>query len=231
MYFRGNCTFVSPMSTSLQFFIVLTAYLFGSLPSAVWIGKYIYNIDVREHGSGNAGATNVFRVIGKRAAVPVLFLDILKGWIAVKLSFFVADMLGKEEFISLQLTLGAAALIGHIYPVFASFKGGKGVATLLGVTLAIHPPSALVGIVVFVVLLLVFHYVSLSSILAGLSFPISILILFPASSPTLVLFSLLTPAILLVTHQKNLERLLRKEESKIYLFKRKQVEEPQPAEE
>ena len=217
------------MPASLHFFIILTAYLFGSLPSAVWIGKMLYNIDVREHGSGNAGATNVFRVIGKKAAIPVLFCDILKGWIAVKLSFFVADMLGKEEFISLQLILGAAAIIGHIYPVFASFKGGKGVATLLGVTLAIHPLSALVGILVFVLVLLISNYVSLSSILGGLSFPISILILFPVSSPTLVLFSLLTPAILLVTHQKNIERLLKKEESKIYLFRKK--EEPKTAEE
>ncbi|HEY4798033.1 MAG TPA: glycerol-3-phosphate 1-O-acyltransferase PlsY [Bacteroidia bacterium] len=213
------------MQPSLHFFIVLTAYLFGSLPSAVWIGKILYGVDVRQHGSGNAGATNTFRVLGKRAGVPVLILDVLKGWIAVKLSFFVADMLGKEEFLSLELTLGAAAILGHIYPVFASFKGGKGVATLLGVTMAIHPLSALVGIVVFLIVLLITHYVSLSSILAGLSFPISMMMLFPASSHTLVLFSVLTPAILLVTHQKNIERLLKKEESKIYLFKKKQ--EPQ----
>ena len=113
------------MPASLHFFILLTGYLVGSIPSAVWIGKFFYGIDVREHGSGNAGATNVFRVIGKRAAVPVLFCDILKGWVAVKLSYFVADMVGKEGFVSLELTLGAAAIIGHIYPVFASFKGGK----------------------------------------------------------------------------------------------------------
>ena len=217
------------MQLPLHIFIIFTAYLLGSLPSAVWIGKFFYDIDVRQHGSGNAGATNTFRVLGKKAALPVLFFDILKGWAAVKVSYFVAEMLGKEEFNSLQLTLGAAAIIGHIYPVFASFKGGKGVATLLGVTLAIHPLSAAVGIGAFVLTLLVTHYVSLSSIFAGLSFPISILILFPSSSPTLVLFSLLTPAIILVTHQKNLERLLKKEESKIYLIKRKS--EPEPAEE
>lgn len=209
------------MQIPLHIFILLTAYLFGSLPSAVWIGKIFYGIDVREHGSGNAGATNVFRVIGKNAGIPVLISDILKGWIAVKLSYFVADMLSKEELVSLQLSLGAAAIIGHIYPVLASFKGGKGVATLLGVTLAIHPLSALVGIGVFIFILLTTHYVSISSITAGLSFPISILILFPTSSSTLVLFSLLTPAIILVTHQKNIERLLKKEESKIYLFKKK----------
>jgi glycerol-3-phosphate acyltransferase PlsY len=209
------------MQIPLHIFILLTAYLFGSLPSAVWIGKIFYGIDVREHGSGNAGATNVFRVIGKSAGIPVLISDILKGWIAVKLSYFVADMLSKEELVSLQLSLGAAAIIGHIYPVLASFKGGKGVATLLGVTLAIHPLSALVGIGVFIFILLTTHYVSISSITAGLSFPISILILFPTSSSTLVLFSLLTPAIILVTHQKNIERLLKKEESKIYLFKKK----------
>src|ERR1051325_8709361 len=213
------------MQVPLHIFIILTAYILGSIPSAVWIGKFFYGIDVRQHGSGNAGATNVFRVIGKRAGVPVLFFDVLKGWMAVKVSYFVADMLGNEEFISLQLTLGAAAIIGHIYPVFASFKGGKGVATLLGVTLAIHPLSALVGIGVFGFILLASKYVSLSSILAGLSFPISLMILFPTSSATLVLFSLLTPALLLVTHQKNIERLLKREESKIYLFKKKAAPE------
>ena len=217
------------MQIPLHIFIILTAYLLGSLPSAVWIGKFFYVIDVRQHGSGNSGATNTFRVLGKKAGIPVLFFDILKGWAAVKVSYFVADMLSKEEFNSLQLTLGAAAIIGHIYPVFAGFKGGKGVATLLGVTLAIHPLSAPVGILVFILVLLTTRFVSLSSILAGLSFPISILILFPVSSPTLVLFSLLTPAIILVTHQKNIERLLRKEESKIYLFKGKS--EPKIAEE
>lgn len=216
------------MQIPLHIFIILTAYLLGSLPSAVWIGKFFYGIDVRQHGSGNSGATNTFRVLGKKAGIPVLFFDILKGWAAVKVSYFVADMLSKEEFNSLQLTLGAAAIIGHIYPVFAGFKGGKGVATLLGVTLAIHPLSAPVGILVFILVLMTTHFVSLSSILAGLSFPISILILFPVSSPTLVLFSLLTPAIILVTHQKNIERLLRKEESKIYLFKDKS--EPKIAE-
>lgn len=212
------------MQPTLHIFIILTAYLLGSIPSAVWVGKFFYGIDVREHGSGNAGATNVFRVIGKKAGVPVLFFDILKGWMAVKVSFFVADMLGREEFISLQLTLGAAAIIGHIYPVLAGFKGGKGVATLLGVTVAIHPLSAVVGIGVFMFVLLLSHYVSLSSVSAGLSFPVSLMILFPSSSPTLVLFSILTPALLLVTHQKNIERLLRKEESKVYFFQRKQAE-------
>jgi glycerol-3-phosphate acyltransferase PlsY len=209
------------MQLPLHIFIILTAYLLGSLPSAVWIGKFFYGVDVREHGSGNAGATNTFRVLGKKAGIPVLFLDILKGWLAVKVSFFVSDMLRGEELLSLQLTLGAAAIIGHIFPVFAGFRGGKGVSTLLGVTLAIHPLSALVGIAVFIIVLIIAHYVSLSSILAGLSFPLSILILFPISSPILVLFSLLTPALILVTHQKNIERLLRKEEKKIYLFRKK----------
>lgn len=223
------------MQPPLHTFIILTAYLLGSVPSAVWVGKFFYGIDVREYGSGNAGATNVFRVIGKKAGIPVLFFDILKGWMAVKVSFFVADMLGREEFISLQLTLGAAAIIGHIYPVFAGFKGGKGVATLLGVTMAIHPLSAAVGIGVFIIVFLISHYVSLSSVSAGLSFPVSLMILFPSSSPTLVLFSVLTPALLLVTHQKNIERLLRREESKVYFFRKKQAKEEKrnliPAEE
>ncbi|MBI3500336.1 MAG: glycerol-3-phosphate 1-O-acyltransferase PlsY [Bacteroidetes bacterium] len=217
------------MQIPLHSFILLTAYLLGSIPSAVWIGKFFYGVDVRQHGSGNAGATNTFRVLGKRAGVPVLFFDVLKGWLAVKVSYFVADMLGREEFLSLELTLGAAAIIGHIFPVFASFKGGKGVAALLGVTLAIHPLSAVVGIGVFFLIFLTTHFVSLSSILAGMSFPVSLMILFPVSSSALILFSLFTPAILLVTHQKNIERLLRREESKVYLFKKKK--EPEAVEE
>ncbi|MFH1004691.1 MAG: glycerol-3-phosphate 1-O-acyltransferase PlsY [Bacteroidota bacterium] len=212
------------MHPLINIFILLIGYLLGSIPSAVWIGKLFYGIDVRQYGSGNSGSTNTFRVLGKKAGTPVLILDILKGWTAVKMSIFVADIVGKEEFISLQLTLGAAAIIGHIFPVFAGFRGGKGVATLLGLTLAIHPPSALVGICVFFIVLFTSHFVSLSSILAGLSFPISILILFPISSPTLVLFSMLTPAIILITHQKNIERLLKKEEAKIYIFKKRKVE-------
>src|SRR6187200_3434 len=106
---------------------LLVAYLFGSIPTAVWIGQALYGIDVREYGSGNAGATNTFRVLGKKAGIPVLLLDILKGFLALQLVRFVGNYLpGTQQYVNFTLTLGIAALLGHIFPIFAGFRGGKG---------------------------------------------------------------------------------------------------------
>src|ERR1700712_4897761 len=109
------------MITAYSVTALILAYLCGSIPTAVWIGQAFFNIDVREFGSGNAGATNTFRVLGKRAGIPVLIFDILKGTIAVALSYFSDFDIHSNEFIDLQLGLGIAALIGHIFPVFAGF--------------------------------------------------------------------------------------------------------------
>src|SRR5690606_18146286 len=118
---------------TLPAILIFIAYLLGSVPTSIWIGKRFYKIDVREFGSGNAGATNTFRVLGKKAGIPVLIIDILKGTCAVALSYLSGFEYGSAEFVNLQLGLGVAALIGHIFPVFAGFRGGKGVATMLGV--------------------------------------------------------------------------------------------------
>jgi len=204
---------------------VLLAYLFGSIPSAVWIGQAFYGVDVREYGSGNAGATNVFRVLGKKAGLVVMTMDILKGFTATKLAYFIGlSVTGPQDssqFINYQLALGLTAVVGHLFPVFAGFRGGKGVATLFGMILAVNYPAALLCVLVFVVVLLVTKYVSLSSICAGFTFPLGIIFIFHSTIKTEVLYSMCVCVLVLVTHQKNLERLLKGKESKVYLFKSK----------
>jgi glycerol-3-phosphate acyltransferase PlsY len=200
---------------------LIGAYLLGSIPTAVWIGKYFYKIDVREYGSGNAGATNTFRVLGKRAGIPVLLIDVLKGFAAVCLAYLSHYTRNSSQLINLQLVLGIASLVGHIFPIFASFRGGKGIATLLGIILAVHPYAALVSMSIFIVVLLATSYVSLGSMIAAVCFPVIVIGVFKTTAPSLIIFSILIAIMVLITHQKNIERLLRKEESKAKLMKKK----------
>jgi acyl phosphate:glycerol-3-phosphate acyltransferase len=207
--------------------LLIGAYLLGSIPTAVWIGKYFYKIDVREYGSGNAGATNTFRVLGKRAGIPVLMIDVLKGFAAVNLAYLSNYTPHSNQFINLQLVLGIASLIGHIFPIFASFRGGKGIATLLGIVLAVHLFAALCVIGIFIITLLISSYVSLSSMIAAVLFPVMVILIFKETVPSLVIFSILIAIMVLITHQKNIERLLRREESKARIIKKKKkIEKP-----
>jgi glycerol-3-phosphate acyltransferase PlsY len=189
----------------------------------VWIGKWFYRIDVREYGSGNAGATNTFRVLGKKAGVPVLLIDTLKGFAAVNLAYLSKYTPGGAQFINLELVLGIASLIGHIFPLFASFRGGKGIATLLGIILAVHLYGALIAIGVFLVVLITTSYVSLGSMTAAVLFPVIVIGIFRERVPSLIIFSILIAIMVLITHQKNIERLLRKEESKAKILKKKKA--------
>lgn len=198
--------------------LIFIAYLLGSIPTSVWIGKGFYKIDVREFGSGNAGATNTFRVLGKNAGIPVLIIDILKGTAAVALAYLTSFVPQSDEFINLQLGLGIAALIGHIFPVFAGFRGGKGVATILGIVICILPVSCSLALVVFLVVLLSTRIVSLSSMIGGISFPIFLNVILGNDNQILMVFSIIVSALLIVTHRKNIKRLLKKEESKVQLF-------------
>ncbi|WP_121246948.1 glycerol-3-phosphate 1-O-acyltransferase PlsY [Mucilaginibacter phyllosphaerae] len=204
---------------------LILAYLFGSIPTAVWIGQAFYNIDVREYGSGNAGATNTFRVLGKKAGIPVMLLDILKGWTATNLAYMVGTAttgpFHSVAFVNLQLALGVAAVMGHLFPVFAGFRGGKGIATLFGMILAINLPAALLCVAVFITTLLITRYVSLSSILAGFIYPIGITFIFHVSVKSVIIYGMCIFILVLVTHQKNIERLLKGKESKVNLFKKK----------
>ncbi|MGZ3932933.1 MAG: glycerol-3-phosphate 1-O-acyltransferase PlsY, partial [Bacteroidia bacterium] len=168
--------------------------------------------------SGNAGATNTFRVLGKKAGIPVLLIDILKGSLAVSLSYLSGFESESTDFVNLQLGLGIAALIGHIFPVFAGFRGGKGVATILGVVVFIAPVSCSMSLGVFLLVLMLSRYVSLSSISAGICFPFFLNLVMHNQDQTLMVFSILVAALLVITHKKNIVRLLNKQESKIKLF-------------
>jgi acyl phosphate:glycerol-3-phosphate acyltransferase len=206
---------------------LILAYLMGSIPSAVWIGKTLYGVDVREFGSGNSGATNTFRVLGKRAGLIVLSIDILKGWLAVTMATFISEApVGTTPFVDLQIVLGVAAVIGHIFPVFAGFRGGKGIATLFGVILAAHPLACMISLGVFILIFLAFNYVSLGSISAAVAFPISVITVFGDKVvPSMVIFSIMVAILVMITHQKNIERLIRREESKMKLVKKKKTGE------
>ena len=202
--------------------MIVLAYLLGSIPSAVWIGKKYYGIDIREHGSKNAGTTNMLRVLGRRAAAPVFALDFLKGFVAVTVIELMQydDLIGHNDIINLKIGAVVAAVLGHIFPIFAGFHGGKGVATLVGAVTGIYPPAALLCFGVWIVVLMISHYVSLSSMIAGCCFPVFTLISPKVNgSKAFVVFSFIIAILLLVTHRKNIKRLREGTESKIHIWK------------
>ena len=202
------------MITGTNIALLILAYLLGALPFSIIAGRLLKGIDIREYGSGNAGATNTFRVLGKQAGIPVLALDVLKGYAAVSLAYYSEFGYNTEMFINLSLAYGIAAVLGHVFPVYVGFRGGKGVATLLGLMIGVFPEAAFLSIGVFAITLFLSKYVSLSSILAGIVFPVGVF-LSKVLIPTIVIFSLFVPVLLLVTHQRNIERLFRGEESKV----------------
>lgn len=199
----------------------VAAYLLGSIPTAVWIGKAKYGIDIREHGSHNAGATNIFRVLGKKPGIVVLFIDIVKGFAAVSLPFvFGVGEWGSEHLINVQLTSSLLAVLGHVLPLFARFKGGKGVATSLGVIIAIHPIAAGICVIVFFIVFISFKFVSLGAITAACCFPLLLAFYFKVESEWLLAFSILLSTAVIYVHKKNIGRLLKGEENKMNLFKK-----------
>jgi len=201
------------MLTTETLLFVLLAYLTGAFPSAVWVGKTFYKIDVREFGSGNAGATNTFRVLGKKAGIPVLVMDIFKGWLCVNyISFLTNIPQSAEAVFETQLAFGIAAVIGHLFPIYTGFKG---IATLLGLLIGLHAVAALYSILVFVIVFLISKYVSLASIIASVAFPILVILILGSTNVSLNLFAFFVPILSLITHQKNIERLLRGEETKV----------------
>lgn len=203
-----------------ELLIILLAYLLGSIPTSVWVSRYFFNIDIREYGSGNAGATNSFRVLGKSWGTFVMLVDMLKGLLAVKLVYllpFYADHdIAKTN---LQIGLGLAAVLGHIFPIWADFRGGKGIATLFGLVLGISPWTALSCIGVFLLVLYLTRFVSLSSILASAAFPIFILVIFNVDNHAYRVFAVAVALLVILTHQKNITRLLKGNESKVPILK------------
>lgn len=201
--------------------LIILAYLIGSIPTAVWVSKKWFGIDIREHGSGNAGATNTFRVLGKKAGSVVMLVDMLKGFIAVKLSLFSHFAWNSEAITNLQIFLGLAAVVGHIFPIWANFRGGKGIATLFGMILGIQPLVAVLLVGVFLLMLYFTQYVSLSSISASIAFPVLILFIFREPEISYRLFAIATACLVVLTHHKNINRLLQGNENKVPLFKKK----------
>ncbi len=193
--------------------ISIIAYLLGSFNAAYWFGKWFHSMDIREHGSKNAGATNLLRVAGWKTALPAFLIDAAKAFAAVSLApLQTLWQGGSEAFVILQICLGILAVFGHMFPVFSAFRGGKGVASTLGVVLAVHPLSALAALGVFLLVFLVTRIVSVSSMLAGLSFPLMLFLVFDENTSALLIFSVIVALLLLISHKKNIKMLLKGEE-------------------
>ncbi|HEU4552071.1 MAG TPA: glycerol-3-phosphate 1-O-acyltransferase PlsY [Chitinophaga sp.] len=206
----------------IELLFLICAYLIGSVATAVWVSKGVFGMDIREYGSGNAGATNTFRVLGPKAGTFVMVVDMLKGVIAVRLSYLLPYYQNSDhltQLVNFQIGLGLAAVVGHIFPIWAGFKGGKGIATLFGLVLAIQPIVAVCCVGVFLMILFFTRYVSLSSIIASIAFPILILYIFNEPEVFYRIFAIAVALMVVLTHQKNIARLLTGNENKVPLFK------------
>lgn len=203
-----------------ELLLIVLAYLIGSIPSSVWVSQYFFDIDIREYGSGNAGATNTYRVLGPKWGTIVMIADMLKGIAAVKLGLLLSGYFDNEtQLQTLQIGLGLAAVVGHIFPIWADFRGGKGVATLFGIVLGISPWTALSCVGIFLLVLYLTRFVSLSSILASIAFPVFILVIFNVDNNIYRVFAIAVALMVLLTHQKNIGRLLKGVESKVPILK------------
>ena len=206
------------MNLPLVLGLLVAAYLIGSIPTALWVGRAFFGLDIREHGSGNSGATNTFRVLGKKPGSFVMAVDVLKGWVATSLAMVMLNQgaILPSQLLYYQLACGVLAVVGHIYPIWAGFRGGKGVATILGVMLAIAPATVGVCILVFIGVLLASRYVSLSSMTAGVVF--ALLQLLPPFRPDnqlLLWFGFVVAGLLIYTHRANIGRLRAGTESRV----------------
>ena len=203
-----------------EILLIVLAYLIGSIPTSIWVSRRFFNVDIRDYGSGNAGATNTFRVLGSKWGSIVMLVDVLKGVLATSLyiilPYYLTDQWDRTNFM---IGLGLAAVLGHIFPIWANFRGGKGVATLLGMAVAIQPIVAVCCIGVFLMVLYLTRFVSLSSILAGVSFMVFILFIFNEKETLYRVFAVMVALMVVLTHQKNIGRILKGTESKVPIFK------------
>lgn len=203
-----------------ELLLVILSYLIGSIPTSVWVSRQLYGIDIRDYGSGNAGATNTYRILGARTGTFVMVVDILKGVIATSLYLLIPYYLHDEwDRTNFMIGLGMAAVLGHIFPVWADFRGGKGVATLFGMVLAIQPLVALCCVGVFLLVFFLTRFISLSSILASIAFAVFILFIFNEKETLYRAFAIAVALMVMLTHQKNIGRLLRGSESKVPILK------------
>ena len=193
--------------------ILFLSYVTGSTPTGIIVGKVFKRIDIREHGSGNAGGTNVFRVLGWKPALIVVIFDVFKGWLPTAIyavQYFDHTPIHDQGVV--QILCGFASVLGHTYTIFAGFKGGKGVGTLGGMLIALFPIALPLCLLVFALTLILTGYVSIGSMLASASLPVFLLLL-PVVSPlsppslSLLVFSLLVPWFIVFTHRSNIGRL------------------------
>ncbi len=213
--------------------IVLLSYLVGSIPTSIIVSKLSKGIDIRNYGSGNAGGTNVFRVLGWKLGITTILLDAVKGAIAVVLvarlyfgDFPFANATPFDDFTLIQIIAGVSAVIGHIWTVFAGFKGGKGIATALGFLITIITVDMLFAVAVFVIVVSLSRYISLGSVTAAVSVPLILIIrenVFGVDIPgyhTILPFCIAISLLVLYTHRANLSRLLKGNENRITLSKK-----------
>ncbi|MDX2197011.1 MAG: glycerol-3-phosphate 1-O-acyltransferase PlsY [Cytophagales bacterium] len=212
----------------IQILIFITlgfvAYFMGAIPTAVWYGKWFHNVDVREHGSKNAGATNTFRVLGQKAGIIVFIIDVLKGFAATSMAnlLYFDDRIWDYEVAEFKILYGLLAVFGHIYSVFIGFKGGKGVATSLGLGLCMFPTVALICFGIFLIILYLSKYVSVGSMAATLAFPLLMLTSwFTPDDYLITIFGFMAFLLVVYTHRKNIVRLINGEENKVYLIKKR----------
>ena len=214
------CRSTQQETSMKELILIILAFCIGSIPTALIISRYFFGIDIRDYGSGNMGATNTFRVLGKKYGTIVMVIDILKGMAAVCLYNFLPHYLNNElDRTNLMVGLGLSAVAGHIFPIFAQFKGGKGVATLFGMILAIQPVVAICCVGVFLMVLYLTRYVSLSSILASIALPICVLWIWNEKEVMYRVFAIAVSLLVLLTHQKNIGRIFRGGESRVPILK------------
>jgi acyl phosphate:glycerol-3-phosphate acyltransferase len=202
--------------------LIIAAYVLGSIPTAVWVSKTFFGIDIREHGSKNMGASNTFRVLGTGWGIFVLLVDMGKAMVAVYLANYIHESawLGNEK-IFWKLMLGLTAVVGHIFPLFAGFRGGKGVACLFGIVLAIQPWTALISVGAFIVVVLLTKYISLGSLTAVVVFAASVLFAVKEQNIYFRWFAILSAVLIFSLHATNIKRLLKGTENKFNFKKRK----------
>jgi glycerol-3-phosphate acyltransferase PlsY len=214
--------------------ILLLSYLVGSIPTSIIVSKLNKGIDIRDFGSGNAGGTNVMRVLGWKQGVLVIILDALKGVLAVvviarfhygPIPFNNATPF--DDFTLIQIMAGIAAIIGHVWTIFAGFRGGKGIATALGMLLMITTVDMLIAVGVFILVVSISRYVSLGSIIGAIAVPLTLIVrenIFNVNIPnysTLLPFVILVTLIVIFTHRKNVVRLINGDEHKLSFSKKK----------
>lgn len=198
----------------------LVAYVLGSIPTAVWIGKWFFHKDIRQEGSGNAGFSNALRVFGPKAGVPVLIVDVGKGFVAVYLSKYLNLVPDTFAGQLIPVIYGLLAFFGHLLPIFAGFKGGKGVATGLGIILALFPMGAVYVLGAYLFVIVVFRMMSLGSMVASICLPISLFIVQGTENLVLLIFTIFISMMIVFTHRSNISRILNGTENKIWFFKK-----------